>query len=152
MVEQGQVSESNEETMWKKRTAGVWELMELMKYIIHACHVKTNQPCLQDSVHCTTCIKCTNSMLLALGGCTNPEQKLWSYVLKRAGVADKHSASGHELGGSWADMCHCQVSTWSTLHHQISKCFICVSISHYVWSAETWNSSFKPFVTTLNNC
>lgn len=31
--------------------------------------------------------------------------------------------------GSWTDMCHRQLSTWSTLHHQISKCFIYLYLS-----------------------
>ncbi len=31
--------------------------------------------------------------------------------------------------GSWTDMCHCQLSTWSTLHHQMSKCCIYLYLS-----------------------
>lgn len=111
MIEWGQVSREN-----NVKEVDSWCVRDDSN-IIHGCHAKTNHCRLRDSLqHMHTdrqeCI------------CIYSVQKLQSYILKPAGVADKHSAS-------WTDMCHCQLSTWSTLHHQISKCFIYLYLSMF---------------------
>lgn len=136
MDEQGQVSERNEGTMWKKRTAGVGAYMELMKYIIHACQTLfTRDSTLHDyKVYkfCLWRVGCKEWMHTPWAkSCdlTSWSEQVWQTNIQPQAVGMGLLSRHVSLPALYLKH--------STSPSTISECFICISLSQYVWNAET---------------
>lgn len=108
----------------KKRTAGVWVFMQLLKI------ATLSTPVMQSA----------QDLAQIESGCVNPVQKTVILHLEGSRCSRQTFSLRTWARGSWTDMCHRQLSTWSTLLHQISKCF------SYVYRL---NYSLQEFVTTV---
>lgn len=117
VVEWGQVSREN-----NVKEVDSWSVRENSS-IIHGCHTKTNHSRLWDLLQ---------YMYTDRKGCVHiPCAKTVTLHLEASRCSRQTFSLRPWAWGSWTDMCHRQLSTWSTLHHQIGKCFVYLYLSMF---------------------